>query len=122
MARLTRFLKELKEMVALDREGAIDDMLAVLRQERVIDTVYTMQMVDALALGRFGEDVVMPSYRDRAVMLTATRLKEANLIVEIPLEKHAYEDQFGSQFQSAVSLEYRTSVDVIRRKPYRDAL
>lgn len=42
----TRFLAQLDEMLRTDRQGAIDDMLQVLRERRVLITAHSAQDYD----------------------------------------------------------------------------
>jgi hypothetical protein len=99
----TRFLKDLDQMVMIDRQGAIDDMLQVLRECKVIETAYGTDEVDKFLLLDHG-----PDYR------YAARRGIANLIGSLLLDdKHI---AFTEREVNPVFVEIKGTVEVVKRK------
>ncbi|TIT90359.1 MAG: hypothetical protein E5W41_00070 [Mesorhizobium sp.] len=86
-ARRTRFLEQLDRMMAQDRQGAIADMLAVLREAGAIKSVYANAKVEEHFLSDEG-------YRDHLQSQIADMIGRFTLDQKVLKFEEGYEAPF----------------------------
>lgn len=101
----TRYLAVLDPIVRADRQGAIDDMLQVLREQGVIVDVHTLTKIDTFTLDRYSPD---PGFH---------RSIERGLVRDVAEEAtpHIRFDEWKRT--SPREAEKRATLTVVRKRP-----
>lgn len=94
----TRFLEDLDRMVMMDRRGAIDDMLQVLRELKIIQTAYSTASLD-------------DRYRDREGFFESRKSYVADMISRFLLESD--EIRFTTHENQPYQQELVGSVEIV---------